>query len=78
MLATPLLPAGLPVLLALAGPAVLAVRSVRRAASTGQAAPPPATHTAPPTGPAGGAGDTVATAAGVPARWEGERPCGWR
>ncbi|WP_422732951.1 AzlC family ABC transporter permease [Micromonospora sp. WMMD558] len=75
VLATPLLPAGLPVLLALAGPAILAVRSARRAASTGQAAPPPAAHTAQPAGQDGGVGEAVGTAAGVPARWEGERSC---
>ncbi|SCG41020.1 4-azaleucine resistance probable transporter AzlC [Micromonospora echinaurantiaca] len=39
VLTTPLLPAGLPVLLALAGPAVLAVRAVRAGAGTGDREP---------------------------------------
>ncbi|MGK5674210.1 AzlC family ABC transporter permease [Micromonospora sp. URMC 106] len=51
VLATPLLPAGLPVLLALAGPAVLAVAAVRRSRRAGGTGGSPAPVTAPVTAP---------------------------
>ncbi|MFG3712145.1 AzlC family ABC transporter permease [Micromonospora sp. NPDC047730] len=71
VLATPLLPAGLPVLLALAGPAVLAVAAVRRgrrAAKGGSHAPnaPVAGGSRAPNAPVAGGGTVAGTAAEPP------------
>ncbi|MEU4639527.1 AzlC family ABC transporter permease [Micromonospora sp. NPDC023814] len=69
VLATPLLPAGLPVLLALAGPAVLAVAAVRRgrrAANAGGGHPPVAGGGHPPNAPVAGGGTVPGTAAEPP------------
>lgn len=90
VLATPLLPAGLPVLLALAGPAVLAVAAVRRGRRAGGAGDSPAS-TAPVTAPGplpGGAAEppdgvgpvrpadgTQPRHGSVPAGRTGEGPC---